>query len=119
VDTKVIFARFFRTSSGREPVREWLKNQTDENKKSIGGDIATIEWRWPAGYPLVRKLDNNLWEVRTNVTDGVSRVFFTVWGNYMILLHGIIKKSNKTPKEDFELAKKRRNIVLQGGLENE
>jgi phage-related protein len=64
-------------------------------------------------------LDNNLWELRTNLIDGVSRVFFTVWENYMVLLHGIIKKSNKTPKEDFELAKKRRNIVLQGGLENE
>jgi phage-related protein len=116
---KVIFARFFKASSGNEPVREWLKNQTDEHKKSIGGDIAAIEWGWPIGYPLVRKLDNNLWEIRTNLSDGISRVFFTVWENYMVLLHGIIKKSKKTPKEDLELAKRRRNIVLQGGWENE
>jgi phage-related protein len=116
---KVIIAMFFRTSSGREPVREWLKGQTDDIKKSVGTDIGVVEWQWPVGMPLVRKLDENLWEVRTHLSAGISRVFFTIYENNMVLLHAIIKKSQKTPQEDLELAKKRRNIVLSGGLNNE
>jgi len=51
--------------------------------------------------------------------DKIFRVFFTVWNGLRILLHGIIKKSQKTPKEDLELAKKRRNTVLKGGISEE
>jgi phage-related protein len=116
---KIIFARFFKTVAGNEPVREWLKSQTKDNKKIIGGDISAVEWRWPVGYPLVSKLDNDLWEVRTHLPEGICRVFFTVWENYMVLLHAMIKKSKKTPQDDLDLAKKRRNFVLSGGLENE
>ena len=79
MNSKKILAQFFRTSSGKEPVREWLKKQTDDDKKSIGSDIAVVEWTWPIGYPLVRKLDAELWEVRSNLTDGIARVFFTVY----------------------------------------
>jgi phage-related protein len=116
---KIILARFFKTVAGNEPVREWLKNQTKDNKKLIGGDISAVEWKWPVGYPLVSKLDNDLWEVRTHLPEGICRVFFTVWENYMVLLHAMIKKSQKTPQNDLDLAKKRRNFVLSGGLENE
>jgi phage-related protein len=116
---KTIIAMFFKTASGREPVREWLKNQTDDTKKAIGTDIGVVEWKWPIGMPLVRKLDEDLWEVRTHLAVGISRVFFTVYQNYMVLLHSLIKKTQKAPKEDLELAKKRRNIVLSGGLNNE
>jgi hypothetical protein len=68
---KIIFARFFKTVAGNEPVREWLKNQTKDNKKIIGGDISAVEWKWPVGYPLVSKLDNDLWEVRTHLPERV------------------------------------------------
>lgn len=61
--------------------------------------------------PLVRKLEPNLWEVRTPVTDGIARVIFTVIGNRMVLLHGFIKKSQKTPKPDLEIARKRLKLV--------
>jgi phage-related protein len=90
---KIIFARFFKTVAGNEPVREWLKNQTKDNKKLIDGDISTVEWKWPVGYSLVSKLDNDLWEVRMHLPEDICRVFFTVWGNYMMLLHSMIKKS--------------------------
>ena len=88
-------------------------------KKAIGEDIKTVEYSWPVGYPQVRKPDKDLWEVRTNVPDGICRVFFTVWDRYMILLHSIIKKSQKTPQQDLNLAKKRRNMVMAGGITNE
>jgi phage-related protein len=114
-DKKKILVVFYRTPAGNEPVRDWLKELPKDDKKSIGEDIKAVEMAWPVGIPLVRKLDANLWEVRSQLPQKISRVFFTVWEGFMVLLHGIIKKSQKTPKEDLELAKKRRNAVLQGG----
>lgn len=116
---KKIKAVFFKTPAGNQPVREWLKELPLDEKKAIGEDIRAVELSWPVGVPLVKKLDANLWEVRTHLPDKISRVFFTVWKGFMVLLHGIIKKSQKTPTEDLALAKKRRNTVLKGGISNE
>jgi len=113
---KTLIVHFFKTSSGKEPVRDWLKLRTQEEKKEIGEDIKAIEFLWPIGYPRVRKLDKDLWEIRTDLQNGVCRVFFTVWKKYMVLLHSIIKKSQKTPQQDLDLAKKRRDLVLTGGI---
>jgi phage-related protein len=110
---------FFKSPAGNEPVRDWLKLRTPEEKKAIGEDIKAVEFSWPVGYPQVAKLDKDLWEVRTDLPDGICRIFFTVWKKNMVLLHGIIKKTKETPKQDLDLAKKRRNIVMAGGLTNE
>ena len=116
---KTLTVHFFKTPAGNEPVRDWLKLRTLEEKKAIGEDIKAVEYSWPVGYPQVRKLDKDLWEVRTNLPDGICRIFFTVWERYMVLLHSIIKKTQKTPQQDIERAKKRRNMVIAGGITNE
>ena len=116
---KTLIVRFFKTSSGKEPVRDWLKLRTQEEKKEIGEDIKAVEFLWPIGYPRVRKLDKDLWEIRTDLRDGICRVFFTVWKKYMVLLHSIIKKTQKTSQQDLDLAKKRRDLVLAGGIADE
>ena len=82
-----------------------------ETRKAIGGDIKTVELGWPLGMPLVRKLDTALWEIRCHVPDGIARIFFPTIGAKMVLLHGIIKKSDKTPKNDLAIAKSRRDEV--------
>jgi phage-related protein len=119
VHEKIITVRFFKTPAGNEPVRDWLKEQTTEDKKAIGEDIKAVEFLWPLGYPQVTKLDKDLWEVRTDLANHICRVFFTVIAGFMVLLHGIIKKDRKTPKRDLELAKKRRDSVLHGGFQHE
>jgi phage-related protein len=103
--------RFFQTVAGKEPVRDWLKALLKEDRQSIGEDIKTAQFGWTLGMPLVRKLEKNLWEVRTPITDGIARVIFTVIGNQMVLLHGFIKKSQKAPKNELELARKRLKLV--------
>ena len=101
---------FFRTSLGREPVHEWLRSRDREDRKVIGGDIKLVQFRWPLGMPLVRKMEIGLWEIRSKLGNGsISRIFFTVKGSQMILLHGFIKKSQKTPKKDIDLAHTRKN----------
>src|SRR4051794_19793049 len=102
---------FFHNPSGREPVREWLKGMDKEDRIAIGEDIKLVQFRWPLGMPLVRKLEADLWEVRSHLNDGrIARVFFTVRRTEMVLLHGFIKKSQKTPSHEMALAQGRKNL---------
>lgn len=99
---------FFRTDAGNEPVREWLTDMPREHRKMIGTDIKTVELGWPIGMPVVRKIEPGLWEVRTNLEDTIARVLFTVSESAMVLLHGFIKKSQKTPSPDLAIARQRK-----------
>src|SRR5882724_3706403 len=102
-------ARFYRSDSGREPVREWLKDLDLEDRKVIGEDIKDVEFSWPIGMPLVRPLGRDLWEVRSSLPRGrIARVLFCVEKGAMVLLHGFIKKTQKTPQRDIDLALARR-----------
>lgn len=106
---------FFHNPSGREPVREWLKAMDKEDRTLIGEDIKLVQFRWPLGMPLVRKLAPDLWEVRSHLSTGrIARVFFTVHKTELVLLHGFIKKSQKTPNNELALAQERKNLWWQG-----
>jgi phage-related protein len=107
----ILSVAFFRTASGKEPVREWLKSLPREERRIIGEDIKAVQFGWPLGMPLVRKLDKSLWEVRSRLPDRITRIIFTAPEARMILLHGFIKKSQKTPQEDLELAKTRLRLL--------
>ena len=99
---------FYSSERGNEPVRDWLKDMGTEDRKIIGGDIQTVQFRWPVGMPLVRPMGTGLWEVRSHVSDGcIARVFFIVDDGEMVLLHGIIKKSRTTPAADLKIARGR------------
>ncbi len=99
--------RFFRETTGREPVRDWLKALPIEEKREIGADINTVQFGWPIGMPVVDHLDGDIWEVRTRMATRIARVLFAVEGDVMVLLHGFIKKERKTPKAELDLAKQR------------
>ena len=98
---------FFKTANNKQPVRDWLKELPVEDRKIIGNDLKTAQFGWPIGMPLIRKLEADLWEVRSRLHNRISRVIFTVEGNQMVLLHSFIKKSQKTPQSDLQLAKQR------------
>ncbi len=98
---------FYRSASGNEPVREWLKQLEKEDRKIIGEDIKTVQFGWPLGMPLVRKMDKGLWEIRIKLDNRIARVLFTSHQDIMVLLHGFIKKSQKTPSNDLRTAKQR------------
>ncbi|MBI5774101.1 MAG: type II toxin-antitoxin system RelE/ParE family toxin [Verrucomicrobia bacterium] len=108
----ILSVAFFRTGSGNEPVREWLRSLPREERRLIGEDLKTVQFGWPLGMPLVRKLDKGLWEVRSRLPDRIARVIFTSGEGRMVLLHGFIKKSQRTPQEDLELAKTRLRMLL-------
>lgn len=99
--------RFYRTDLGKEPVRDWLKALPREERRTIGEDIKTAQFGWPLGMPLIRKLEADLWEVRSRLDSRIARVIFTVQGDQMILLHGFIKQSQKTPLNELRVARRR------------
>jgi len=103
--------RFFCTASGNEPVRDWLTALPREQKRIIGTEIMTVQYGWPIGMPVVRKLEAGLWEVRIDLENTIARVLFTVEGSAMVLLHGFIKKSQKTPAADLKTARDRKSLL--------
>ena len=101
-------AVFYQLASGREPVRDWLKALSSEDRKSVGEDIKDVEFSWPIGMPLCRPMGKGLWEVRSDLAGGrIARVLFCVHDRRMVLLHAFMKKTQKTPAADLELATKR------------
>ena len=102
-------AAFYALPSGHQPVREWLKSLDDDDRKIIGEDIKDVEFAWPIGMPLCRPLGSGLWEVRSSLTKGrIARILFCVHDGWMVLLHAFIKKTQKTPKIERDLALKRK-----------
>lgn len=114
---KRIFAKFYQTASGKEPVLQWLRELSKEDKQCIGIAIKDTEFAWPIGLPLCRSIKGHagLWEVRCNITSNrIARVMFYVTGDEMILLHGFIKKTQKTEQKDIDLAVKRKKEHEKG-----
>ena len=106
---KKIQARFYLTENGNNPVRDWILEFSDDDKRAIGIAIQKVEFGWPIGMPYSRKLDNDIWEVRVNISAArIARVLFTLIGDEMVLLHGFVKKTQQTPKQDLELARNRK-----------
>ena len=104
---KIVSVVFWRGENEKEPVRDWLKSLTKHQKKILGEDIKTVEMGWPLGMPLVKSLGKGIWEIRSSFRGGIARILFKMHKNQMVLLHGFIKKSQKTPSFDLKLALKR------------
>ena len=69
---------FFRTETGREPVRDWLQDLPKAERKIIGIDIMTVQFRWPLGMPLVANIGSGIWEVRSQLPTRIARTLFFV-----------------------------------------
>ena len=103
--------RFYATTSASEPVREWLLALSQDDRRTVGEDIRTVQFVWPLGMPLVRKLEPGLWEVRSQLRGSIARVLFTTMGQTIVLLHGVIKKRQKLAASDLDLARRRMREV--------
>jgi phage-related protein len=100
---------FFRTATGSEPVREWLKGLPEAERHAIGRDLLRAQWQWPVGMPLCRPLSGGLWEIRTDLpTKRTARVLLCFYRGHLVALHGFIKKTRSTPEGDLALARKRK-----------
>jgi len=99
---------FYRTPTGVEPVRDWLRSLPDEDRQTIGIDLATLQVGWPVGMPLCRSLGGGLWEVRGRLPSRrIARLLFFVHEGRIGVVNGFIKKTQKTPPDEIDLARKR------------
>jgi phage-related protein len=113
---KRVPAIFFRTAAGGEPVRDWLKALSPDDRKHIGEDVKTVEFGWPIGMPVCRSLGGGVCEVRSSLAQNrIARVLFYIdKKSRMVLLHGFIKKNQKTPREDLDLARSNKSKHERG-----
>lgn len=96
------------------PVREWLRDFDREDRRQLGLDLLRVQENWPIGMPLCRSLGNGLWEVRSSLRGGrIVRLLFCLNAGEIYVLHGFVKKTQKTPAEDLKLAQKRMKDVLK------
>jgi phage-related protein len=105
---------FYRSSSGAEPVRDWLRGLSASDRKIIGDDLRTLEFGWPIGMPLCRSIMSRkgLWEVRCSLKGNrIARLLFCITEGRLVMLHGFVKKSRKTPAADLDLATRRQKEV--------
>ena len=99
---------FYRTQTGSEPVREWLKELEEAERQAVGKDLLRAQWRWPVGMPLCRPMGDGLWEIRTGLpTKKTARVLICLNRGHLVALHGFIKKTRATPASDLADARKR------------
>lgn len=105
---------FWRSAAGREPVREWLRSLDRADRGVIGDDLRMLQFGWPIGMPLVRKLVDHIWELRSSLPrNREARLLFTTSATQIVILSGFIKKTQKTPDVEIKLARKRLKELLQ------
>lgn len=89
-------------------LRDWLRGLAAADRNIIGQDLMRAQFRWPVGMPLCRPLGGGLWEVRSDLSSNrIARVFFCFSEGRLVALHGFIKKTQKTPDADLDLARRR------------
>lgn len=99
---------FYRTPAGAEVVRDWLCGLDEGDRNAIGQDLMRVQFRWPVGMPLCRAMGGGLWEVRCDLASNrIARVLFGIQQGKILVLHGFIKKTRKTPDADLALARRR------------
>jgi phage-related protein len=106
--------RFYRTEAGGSPVLDWLRGLDKDDRHAIGLDLMRVQFGWPIGRPLVRSLKDGLWEVRSSLpSQRTARLILSFHDQMLVVLHGFIKKTQKTPADDLSLAKRRMKEVTQ------
>jgi phage-related protein len=107
---------FYRTRGGTELVRDWLRSLDDKDQNTIGLDLLRVQFRWLVGMPLCRAMGDGLWEMRTNLpSNRIARLLFYVTAGRILVLHGFIKKTPKTPDEELTQARRRKKEMESEG----
>lgn len=111
--TKPFELRLYQEASGKIPVLEWLKDFNKEERKIVDRDIKYIQYSWPWKMPLIKPLGGGLMEIRIKLKDKQVRIFFILHDSIIVLLHGFVKKTQKTPNNEIDIALKRAKQIKQ------
>lgn len=102
---------FYETNGGNEVVLDFLRSLPQNDRKTVGEDLKTLQFGYPLGMPLCRHLRSQIWELRSSLPSKREvrlLFFFHSSSQQIIVLHGFIKTSRTTPKSDIDLAERRK-----------
>jgi phage-related protein len=92
-DDKVFATRFYRTPSGDEPVRDFLRALPRDARAKCGRYMQQLEWRGlTLSAALAKKLAGDIWELRPEY-DGIEyRLYFGITAGQAVYVHAVVKK---------------------------
>lgn len=99
--------RFYRTAGGSSPVEKFLEGVPTNDRAEIAAEMAVVR---SEGKKAARHLQGDLYEVRVQGQDVIYRVIFAALGRYqhvLLAVHSFVKKTQKTPKKEIDVANKR------------
>jgi phage-related protein len=107
---------YYQDHAGRSPVIEFIKRLSEPARAAVLRDVDLLkEFGLALGAPMVKPIAGvrKLWELRVKTKDGAVRIFYVaISGRRFVMLHGFMKKTDKTPKPELEIARKRLEAVL-------
>lgn len=108
---------FAKRKDGSSEFEDFIKSLPKKDSAKIMATIAKIKkygFETAKRMEWVKKLDDNLYEIRSKVSSNIQRIiYFQFSGNRYIITHGFTKKTQKTPKNEIEHAKKIMNEYLK------
>jgi phage-related protein len=105
---------YYKTLSGREPVREYINNLPYADRCIITGDLELIRDCGIFNAPVMtRKLIEKLWEIKTGTRKQQRLFYCVISGDTLVLLHACKKQKEGAQHKDVKLAHKRMMEVLQ------
>lgn len=107
---------FYKTELGYNPVEEFLTRLESGARAKAVRTLELLRTMPFVPSKFWQKMQGieNLWEVRTEYAGNIYRILACTYkGNRVILLHGFQKKSQKTPRQELEIAEQRRKRYLQ------
>ena len=101
---------FYEKTDGICPAMEFIKGLDDKMKAKMLRTIELLQYFGPnLREPYSKFLGDGIFELRSQVGNNISRVlYFFVVEQRVVITNGFIKKTQKTPKNEIELAKKYR-----------
>lgn len=103
----------YTEASGKVPVNEWLKDFEKNERKAIDRDIKCVQYTWPWKMPLIKSLGGGLMEIRSKLQNRQIRIMFILHEGAIVLLHGFVKKTQKIPNHEIDIARKRAGRIKQ------
>lgn len=106
---------FYKLEDGSSPVQQFLDSLDAKMRSKILRDIGILkEFGNGLREPISKHIEDGIFELRAQVASDISRVlYFFIVGREAVLTNGFVKKTRKTPRNEIELAKKRREDHLR------
>lgn len=101
---------YYENSSGKSPVEKFIDSLDAKMRAKVFGRMELLEEYGPRlGMPFSRHIDDGIFELRVVQSSDIVRLFyFFVAERTIVLTHGFVKKTKKTPARELEKAKRLR-----------